>query len=744
MAEELVVAFRTHRWNRDIAVLARRLAYYSQGATFVVLADETDGVLETGHFRKLAHSKDFSAFGLPAFPPGRPLWWNSDYPLYLLRREFPEATHFAMVEYDVAVNTDAAAILRDARDRAVDLIGVNLVPATAKWAWYDTVSKHFTEPMLSFLPFMVISARAIDALLRSRLNIFAAHPPAARGDWPFAEGLIPSVVASLQGARMEELARHASLPFYDFRWHRHLQDPTVTQTGTICHPVVGEDAIRLRLEHEKPEAVLDPQSELRRQLRFCDPQVFAPELYEVLRAKGTPERLRRYVALARAQNWPLPEAAGLAEQKKYLVILRAGAGSLHPAWLQGEAAPVFDLVLCPYEDIPLDPAAFWQSGTIAGQKWTGLHRLLAEWPDWRRYDYIWLPDDDLATGCDTINALFTLSARFGAALSAPSLSENSHFSHPITMHNRNFFARAVSFIEVMMPCFRRDALELLLPSLGMTETGYGWGLDSVWPGLLQYKDVIIFDHLTVHHTRPLGAMRDHSKLTEIQAEMTRVMSYYRTPATQKVLGVYDEAGTYREAGSAFLAEYLDGYGYLFERSPRLLQLLSERQSAELPLVPLPAAALAALPGRDRVNLALGKPALVSSVWRSWPEQDPARAAAGANNGMITGAGAFHTEHEADPWWQVDLGDVYAVDRVMIYNRFDRRERCTRLAVSGCFDGLDWHILGVKLDAKLFGGADGTPHVFDFDPPFTTRFVRITLIGENFLHLDEVEVYGAAA
>ena len=51
---------------------------------------------------------------------------------------------------------------------------------------------------------------------------------------------------------------------------------------------------------------------------------------------------------------------------------------------------------------------------------------------------------------------------------------------------------------------------------------------------------------------------------------------------------------------------------------------------------------------------------------------------------------------------------------------------------------------MKLDADLFGGADGKPYVFDFEPPFNARFLRITLIGHNFLHLDEVEVYGGRA
>lgn len=38
--------------------------------------------------------------------------------------------------------------------------------------------------------------------------------------------------------------------------------------------------------------------------------------------------------------------------------------------------------------------------------------------------------------------------------------------------------------------------------------GWGWGLDSVWPKLLDYENVGIIDGITVNHTRPVGVMRD--------------------------------------------------------------------------------------------------------------------------------------------------------------------------------------------------------------------------------------------
>ncbi len=146
-----------------------------------------------------------------------------------------------------------------------------------------------------------------------------------------------------------------------------------------------------------------------------------------------------------------------------------------------------------------------------------------------------------------------------------------------------------------------------------------------------------------------------------------------------------------------------------------------------------------LPARGPRNLALGRPALVSSVWEGEAEQDPARNAAGGNNGKITGHYGFHTAHEHEPWWQVDLGAAHEIGRVVVYNRMDLPERCTRMALYGSPDGEGWVMHAAKLDGSLFGGADGHPYVFE-PPPLRARFLRVGMIGEGFLHLDEVEVY----
>jgi hypothetical protein len=45
-------------------------------------------------------------------------------------------------------------------------------------------------------------------------------------------------------------------------------------------------------------------------------------------------------------------------------------------------------------------------------------------------------------------------------------------------------------------------------------------------------------------------------------------------------------------------------------------------------------------------------------------------AAGACDGVKDGKYAFHTGHEPNPWWQVDLGAVKPIGRIVVYNRLD--------------------------------------------------------------------------
>jgi hypothetical protein len=133
-------------------------------------------------------------------------------------------------------------------------------------------------------------------------------------------------------------------------------------------------------------------------------------------------------------------------KRRGLVIVRCGRSSLHEGWRHGEAAGLWDLQLCPYE-----PAAADWPAVRPGHKWDGLHAHLLADERWRDYDYIWLPDDDIAADAATIAALFERCREFDAAIAQPALTEDSYWALAVTKRNHGFVARATTFVEVMVP-----------------------------------------------------------------------------------------------------------------------------------------------------------------------------------------------------------------------------------------------------------------------------------------------------
>ena len=196
--------------------------------------------------------------------------------------------------------------------------------------------------------------------------------------------------------------------------------------------------------------------------------------------------------------------------RRVLVVLRAGDTSLHPSWLRGSLNEErnWDLHLSYFGDQPLpfkdragDIALSFEKGTKAIGTATCIKKLGDRiWS----YDWIWLPDDDLAADLTTLNRFFEIVAEYNLDLSQPALGAGSYASSDITMQRPHMKLRFTTFIEIMAPCFSRRALRLCLPYLDATISS--WGPDILFPRLLGYsKDKIaIVDETPVVHTRPLA------------------------------------------------------------------------------------------------------------------------------------------------------------------------------------------------------------------------------------------------
>lgn len=205
--------------------------------------------------------------------------------------------------------------------------------------------------------------------------------------------------------------------------------------------------------------------------------------------------------------------------RDFLVIARVGDRSLHPKWLDG--ARSWDLALSCFGTVaPARASECVLIEHMVGPKWSPLHDLITRHAELvQRYRYILLPDDDLLFSAETLSRFFDVCLHNNFAIAQPSLDYKSYFSHPITVRRPLLSFRTTDFVEVMTPCFRKDILAELLPSLITSQSG--WGLDDVWPRLLAGRGerLAIVDEVSVTHTRPVGG------------ELYRSGALRRTPAT---------------------------------------------------------------------------------------------------------------------------------------------------------------------------------------------------------------------
>ena len=210
--------------------------------------------------------------------------------------------------------------------------------------------------------------------------------------------------------------------------------------------------------------------------------------------------------------------------RKNLVIIRAGEKTLHRAWLENSTNRSWDLIVSWYGSTEYEPVADERVMLIKGGKWDGLYKTITALPDLLdQYDYFWLPDDDIATDCDTINRVFDLMRQHGLNVGQPSLSWNSYFTYFVTLNVPGLHLRYTNMVEVMVPCLNVKTLRQVLPLFAETMTGFG--LDWVWTRLDEKPErkAAIFDCITVHHTRPVGVFLNgiarasgHDPDTELQ------------------------------------------------------------------------------------------------------------------------------------------------------------------------------------------------------------------------------------
>ncbi len=147
------------------------------------------------------------------------------------------------------------------------------------------------------------------------------------------------------------------------------------------------------------------------------------------------------------------------------------------------------------------------------------------------------------------------------------------------------------------------------------------------------------------------------------------------------------------------------------------------------------------------NLALQGTASQSSQWGN----DSRFPAGNVINGITSGNGASsnqinHTNADANAWWELDLGDVYDLDSINIWNRNDccqdRLKDFVLLVSDVPFISKDLTTARAQAGVYSQEFAGAAARTTEALPGRSGRYIRVQLSGTGFLHLAEVQVFGA--
>jgi len=126
-------------------------------------------------------------------------------------------------------------------------------------------------------------------------------------------------------------------------------------------------------------------------------------------------------------------------------------------------------------------------------------------------------------------------------------------------------------------------------------------------------------------------------------------------------------------------------------------------------------------------------------------------AAGAVDGVKNGKYGFHTAQEANPWWQVDLGQAQPITRVTVFNRLDYApglHNADHMVLLTSDDGATWTVRH-NHPGQFFGGVGSDTKPLEIVFPnnaVRARYIRLQVRSAEpvYFHLDEVEVFGPVA
>lgn len=139
------------------------------------------------------------------------------------------------------------------------------------------------------------------------------------------------------------------------------------------------------------------------------------------------------------------------------------------------------------------------------------------------YDFILICDDDILLPESFVEHLLDRQQHYDLALAQPARTHDSYIDHPIVEQVDGLDARQTRFVEIgPVVSLRRDAALHILPF--DESSGMGWGVDFVWPVIMEQANLKmgIIDSVPVaHKLRPPVENYTHS---EAESQMIAYLS----------------------------------------------------------------------------------------------------------------------------------------------------------------------------------------------------------------------------
>lgn len=189
-----MILIRATTLSETTAAFAEDLAAGSGLPVAFVLDGRHPVTVESPRPKVMVTQATCEALGL--YCPPDFAWRCGDYGIYLARAQFPDASHFWLLEYDIRLAGGPPSRFFEtfAARPDIDLLACRYRAAGTDWDWYGNALGRGVKPHRCLFGVVRLSARAIDVLAEKRR--MHGHSAQRRKTWPNDEGFVATTLSN--------------------------------------------------------------------------------------------------------------------------------------------------------------------------------------------------------------------------------------------------------------------------------------------------------------------------------------------------------------------------------------------------------------------------------------------------------------------------------------------------------------------------------------------------------------------